>query len=642
MLHRFCLSCIALLCIHFHHVLAQTPQMEHVVTHNRVTIITDPSKGENSFTQWGVFPKDSKSFRSVKMLLTLGTPDLIPTAHWDYCDIIRIRRVKSKDSADKHIEIGRMLTPYGSIFGKGWQWQWEVDVTDFKSLLQDSVEIEYLHTGYEPVTVGWALTLDFAITYGPEIVRPMGMIALWNDKFKYGDEKNPITSSLLPVQYTVPKGAAINRIRIQHTGHGADQPRGCSEFCSRWRRILIDQKIVDERNLWKDCSVNPLYPQGGTWIYSRAYWCPGDLQQPDVIDVPIEAGKHEASVIMQPYTAMGNIQAYEHIGSYLFFYAEPQQKFDAALEDILAPTNKQQYARLNPAIDQPKILIRNVGSSTLTSLQIDYGTVGFATKHYTWKGSLGFNQTAWVVLPGEIDAMPGENKFSVTIGKPNGKKDAWAGDNSMISAFTAPELLPQQMIVHYKSNNNPGDNTILLVNTSGDTLFKKLPATVQPNTIYADTLQLKEGKYALILQDTAGNGLQFWANPRQGDGYLRLTDTSGNLVRIVESDCGKGETIFFAASPQYKPDTTKVIGAFSMFPRRTRDKIDLEFLLNKAAKLTVKITVDGILHQQHDYVSVKQGIFTYNIAYLPQGRYVVDVYVNGERSFTGRVNKDSR
>jgi len=640
MFKRFCLLCVVILCLHIHNASAQMPAMEHVITHHRVTITTDPAKGENSYKQWGVFPKNSNMIRSVKMLLTLGSPDSIPTAHWDYCDHINIRRVKSKDSADKHIEIGRMLTPYGSIYGKGWHWQWEVDVSDFKSLLQDSVEIEYLHTGYEPVSVGWALTIEFAITYGPEIVKPMGMIPLWNDQFKYGDDQHPITSSLLPVSYTVPEGAAINRIRIQHTGHGADQPRGCSEFCTRWRKIMIDQNIVDQRNLWKDCSANPLYPQGGTWIYSRADWCPGDLQQPDVIDVPIQAGNHEASVFMQPYSATGNIQAYEYIGSYLFFYAAPQQKYDAAIEEIWAPTNKQQYARLNPAINQSKILIRNVGSSHLTSLQINYGTAGFATKHYTWKGSLQFNQTALVVLPGAIDARPGANQFSVTISKPNGKADAWTGDNSMTSSFIGPEQLPQQMIVQYKTNNKPQDNTILLVNAFGDTLFRKLPVDVKPSTIYTDTLQLKEGKYALILQDTAGNGLQFWADPRQGDGYLRFTDMQGNLVHIVESDCGKGETVFFTASAQYKLDSTKIIGAFSMFPRRTRDKIDLDVRLNKAAKLTVKITSEGTLYQLHEYQSVKQGIFTYSIASLPPGRYIIEVYVNDERTFTGRVNKD--
>ena len=42
-----------------------------------------------------------------------------------------------------------MLTLYGSIFGKGWSWKWQVDVTDFAPFLRDSVEVEYNHTGYE-------------------------------------------------------------------------------------------------------------------------------------------------------------------------------------------------------------------------------------------------------------------------------------------------------------------------------------------------------------------------------------------------------------------------------------------------------------------------------------------------------------
>jgi len=25
----------------------------------------------------------------------------------------------------------------------------------------------------------------------------------------------------------------------------------------------------------EECADNPLYPQGGTWIYDRAGWCPG-------------------------------------------------------------------------------------------------------------------------------------------------------------------------------------------------------------------------------------------------------------------------------------------------------------------------------------------------------------------------------
>jgi hypothetical protein len=82
------------------------------------------------------------------------------------------------------------------------------------------------------------------------------------------------------------------------------------------------------------------------------------------------------------------------------------------------------------------------------------------------------------------------------------------------------------------------------------------------------------------------------------------------------------------------------MGAFQMFPRRTTDKIELDMLLNKAAPVEVKITVDGLLQQHHQYTMLQKGKFTYHIGYLPRGRFVVEVWSGGQRLFTGRVNRD--
>ena len=204
----------------------------------------------------------------------------------------------------------------------------------------------------------------------------------------------------------------------------------------------------------------------------------------------------------------------------------------------------------------------------------------------------------------------------------------------------SPRLLPRQMVVHFRTNNRPADNFLSLVNQSGDTVWKRGPAMHQANTLYRDTISLQEGWHNMVLTDTAGNGLQFWAQPQQGDGYLRLTDMQGRLIHVFESDCGSGEQLPFLATDAYVMDTANIQAAFSMFPRRTADKINLELQLSRKADVSVKITVDGNLYQQHDYRQVQQGQFTYSLAYLPKGRYVVDVYVEGKRRFTGRVNRD--
>ena len=621
---------------------AQKQSVKHVITHNRTTVVCDAGAGVKKFANWGVFPSVNAPVRKMMMHVTLGSPDSILTAHWDYLDHITIRRKGGVNGKSIDYEIGRMLTPYGSVFGKGWSWKWEVDVTDFSPLLRDSVEIEYLHSGYEATTVGWALTIDFEIVSGPPVVVPMGITPLWNAGYKYGDSKEKIEENLLPVNYESSAGTGINRIRIQHTGHGMDRPKGCSEFCSRWRKLRLDDVLVDQRNMWKDCGANPLYPQGGTWVYDRAYWCPGDLQVPDVIDVMTKPGKHKVALEMEPYTATGNIQAVESISSYLFHYSLPVNKVDVSVDKIMVPTNEQQFFRLNPASFNPRFVLRNLGAKNLHAVKITYGTEGFPKKVYQWKGDLKFNQTADIVLPGEIEMNVGENTFTISLSKPNGGKDAWMDDNELTSTFTAPGIYPTDFVLQFRTNNKPKDNKIFLINGSQDTVFYKGPEQLEANTIYLDTIRLKEGKYELCLTDSSGDGLEFWAEPRNGDGYLRMFDLKGNLVHAFESDCGNGEKLSFKASQKFVADTVNALFAFSLHPRSVTDKTELTLVSNKASNMQVLITVDGTVWQKHEYKGIKNGLFEYNLEHIPAGRIVLEVMMDGVSQFKGRLNKRKR
>ena len=623
-------------------VAAQKPVTSHVVTHNRATIICDPSKGENPYPAWGVFPAGNYPVRKITMHVTLGSPDHLNTAHWDYLDHIVLRRKGGANGTELNYELGRMLTPYGSIYNKGWNWKWQVDVTDFAPYLRDSVEVVYIHSGYEDNTVGWALTIDFEVLSGPAVVAPLGMVPLWNKGYKYGDPNEKIEEHLLPVGYESVAGAALSRIRIQHTGHGMDRPRGCSEFCNRWRAIKLDGKLVDRRDMWKDCGNNSLYPQGGTWIYDRAYWCPGDLQQPDVIDVFTKPGSHEVSLQMEPYTATANIQAVENISAYLFQYTAPKQKTDVAVEAIMVPSDEQRFFRLNPASFIPRIAIRNLGSDPLRSLTIVYGTEGFVKKTFHWKGELPFNKTAEIGLPGEIQEKDGVNTFSVVLSKPNGKTDAWSGDNEMKASFTAPEKFPSEFVLQLLTNNKPKDNSIFLVNDRLDTIFQKTPQQLEAVTLYTDTIRLAAGKYTLNLVDTAGDGLQFWAQPRNGDGYLRMFDMKGTLIHAFESDCGNGEMLGFKAVPGFERDTTVPRYAFSLYPRSVVDQTQLSVVSNRLSKMTVQITVDGVIWQKHEYKGIRNAVFNYDLTHLPEGRIVVEAFMDGVSQFKGRINKRKR
>lgn len=612
---------------------------KHVVTHSRTTITTDPSKGTNSYFAWGEFPGKDVPIRKIIMHVTLGTPDSISTAHWDYCDHIRIRKAGGKNGKDMKYEIGRMLTPYGSIYSKGWDFTWSVDVTDFSMLLRDSVEIEYEHTGYEPKTVGWALTIDFEFMAGPPAIVPLSIQPMWDDQYPYGDPENPFEDILKKITYTKTEGAVLNRLRIQHTGHGMDSPNGCSEFCNRWREIYFNDKQIQHKELWKNCGDNPLYPQGGTWIFDRALWCPGDLQVADQIDVHPANGENSFRIAMEPYTATKNIQARENISSVLIQYGAPVSKNDVAVEEIIVPNSDKFYNRENPACFNPVIKIRNLGSKPLKSLLIDYKTEGSMNRTYKWKGDLGFNEVVTITIPTRIFFKDASNKFLVQCHKPNGKKDAWVGDNSLISKFEAPEEMPEDFIIQYKTNNTPEENSIFILNHSGDTVYIKPHEGIKPDTLYTDTIHLPSAPYEMYLTDEGGNGLEFWFMVKQGVGYLRLLDYNGNLIHLFEKDCGDGQKFAFNTSTNYKPSEIPIYDFF-IYPKRIKDdKFSLYTYFNNKVEMEVTLMTIGNDVQKYTYYDTPGGEYKFDISHLPKGRYIVEVHVNGKLEYKTRINK---
>ncbi len=611
-----------------------------VTTHQGITINTDPAEGMNYFPSWGIFPSIDEDIRQITMKVTLGHPDTMAIAHWDYLDFIYLRRKGGVNEPSRDIEIGRMLTPYGSSFKDDWQFTWEVDVTDFSMLLRDSVEIEYMHSGWEPETLGWALTVGFEIVLGPPAAKPISITEIYNGRFPYGNAEDPIENHLTPFSFEFEEKADFGRIRIQHTGHGADSPRYCSEFCSRWRDVLFNGALIDHRDLWKDCGANPLYPQGGTWIHDRAYWCPGDLQQPDLFDVVAGAGVNTIQFMMEPYIATANVHAEEIISAYLVQYEKPANKHDVALVDVMVPSKKQLYSRQNPAVFNPIVVIKNLGSEPLEKVEISYGTAGFKQKKFIWKGVLAFNETEQVTLPGEIDFKQGRNQFEVSLERPNGQKDAWEKDNSLIQDFEGPKVLPLQFKVQYKTNNKPEENHLFMVNSTGDTIYQRRPEQCRPNEIYVDTVALKSGNYEFHLTDSAGDGLEFWARPQSGYGYLRLLDMEDNIIHPFISDCGNGQFLAFKAERNAVRDTSISQSAFFLYPRRTKKNIELDAFLPTPSTLRVQFMTEGLVLAVHEFYDFKGGSIGFDIGHLSPARYIVEIYVNDELMHRNRINRD--
>lgn len=533
-------------------------------------------------------------------------------------------------------ELGRYITPYGNGLSLGAGWTWTFDVSDYRTLLSDSVHL----------TAGnWQELLDMKFLF-IEGTPPRDIVSiqnLWNGGFNYGQSSDPIESHLVPLTVSIPSTAVTARWKSRITGHGMDTPENCAEFCPKSHYFKVNGTQRFNKIVWRDnCDVNPLYPQGGTWVYDRSNWCPGaEVETYDFELTPfVTPGTtvildHDA----QPYINTGGWDYYQ-IEDQLVTYGAPNFTLDAAIENILSPSKDQMWGRYNPICDNPVIRIKNTGSTTLTSLTITYGLVGATPSVYTWTGSLPFMETATVKLA-NFNWMPGATKFNVTLSSPNGGTDQYAYNNSMVSDFVYPPSMPDQMVFDVKTNNNGFETNYELRDANGTVLLSR--TGLSPNTTYRDTLTLPTGCYEFVLNDLGEDGLNFWANPGQGNGYCRFRRaTSTTILKTFNADFGgqiyQQFTVGLVSdvSDNYIHTTNTEL---YVYPNPSNGLVNIDF--NMTGKNDGQIEIINTLGERvfvHAFKNLTSGAVEADLSRFHSGIYFVTLRT-GDQVITKRVMK---
>lgn len=303
----------------------------------------------------------------------------------------------------------------------------------------------------------------------------------------------------------------------------------------------------------QECADNPLYPQGGTWIYDRAGWCPGDkVTTQDFELTPLVQG-------MDEFTVDYNIE-YDPDGNYRFegqliTYGEPNYQLDAEISDVLSPSDWRVKSRMNPICNTPKILIRNNGSTELTSATITYGIDG-NTESMEWTGNLGFLESAEVELQTlNPNFWQGSDEdlllFEVSLTNPNGTADQNPSNNNATSHFHRPPTYTygtgeddnNEVVIWTKTNNSYWETEVSIRNMDDDLVYLKNDFDL-PNENYRDTIQLNAGCYKFHLKDFDDDGLQFFAN-NDGSGSCRMKKVAGGNFINFERDFGKEIVHYF-------------------------------------------------------------------------------------------------
>jgi hypothetical protein len=552
---------------------------------------------------------------------------VIDTLHWSADTVVyqSYTTTYSVFEVIENIEIGRLITPYAGTYPNTWKWTYRFDVTDFQHLLKDSVEIRAFYSGYQD---GFTVTLNFRFVEGEPPLKVARLQKMFGGSFPYGNPSNPIGNYMTPLLHQSYPGATRTDALLYITGHGFGGNENCAEFCSKNYYLKVNNQSKASAAVWDNtCGWNPIFPQGGTWVYNRANWCPGSSVSWYRHDVtPFLLGQTNLiGFDMQAFTNVNNNYCSYITEGHVIDYLPPTYQNDASVEEILAPSSNPNHSRFNPICGSPKIRIRNNGATALTAAKIEYGVSGGAMQVFNWTGNLALLAEAEVDLPPLSSWFNsfGANTFFARITEANGQADELAFNNEQQSAFQAVPQLPDSFFIFFKTNMLPTENSWLIENSSGQVVRSR--NTFPTNTLSRDTIRLEPGCYRFRFNDLGGDGIAFWANQPAGTGSLRFMDAVSPfpMLRNFGGDFGSGVDFQFTVGYQM---STGILSEqiWKLYPNPANDHITVEFHAELQGQYVFRV-VDllGRTVQQEQRNLYGEQSANIGLSHLPSGSYVL-------------------
>lgn len=462
-------------------------------------------------------------------------------------------------------EIMSFVTPYGIGLDFGEQGlTWTFDVTDYGPILKGKKRL-FMSRGGQ-----WQEEMDIRFEFIEGIPERdvIDIQQIWKvDQVPYANILNDWRYEPRQFQYEPEVNSYIIQTAI--TGHGGE-----GEFIPRNHMIDVDG-FTDTWTVWKECSENPVYPQGGTWIYDRAGWCPGmatDIRRYNV--TPYFQFSQTPLVDYTVQTASGDSRYI--VNAQLIKYGPPNFSVDLALSDILYPSSKIEYGRFNPSCIEPRVLIKNKGSESVNNITIYYGFKGKSEHSFEWTGFLSSGQEWQITLPyiPSLAAAETGDEFYARVEIEDG-----VDQNEQNNEYSIPVVMPDYyedaIIIEYKTNSAPQETSYTVKDGSGTVVHSRSGSLLSRNTIYRDTLTGLNGCYEIHITDSDDDGLYWWHQSPDGSGYVRVK-APGEQSKIIANEFGGFVRYNFSAGMVSSTHELQYVSDVNLYPNPTTGEFHLE------------------------------------------------------------------
>lgn len=448
-------------------------------------------------------------------------------------------------------EIMSFVTPYGIGLDFGLEGlTWTFDVTDLGPVLKGDKRI-YMTAGGQ-----WQEDMDirFEFIKGTPDRDVIDIQQIW--PVRSTGYTNILSDwRYEPRQFQYDDNVASYVIKTAITGHGQQ-----GEFIPRNHTVDVDG-FTDTWQVWKECADNPVYPQGGTWVYDRAGWCPGMATDVRTYDVtPYFKFADKPFVDYTIATASGDSRYY--VNSQLVSYGPANKTNDAGIVDIINPSTRIEHGRFNPSCYAPQVVLKNHGSETMRNATITYGIVGESEATYEWTGTLNFLGTTVVTLPNNLNLTQGGNG-SEFFAKVQVSNDEDNNNDEIKTSINIPDHYEGGFVIETRTNSVK-ETSYRVEDIDGNVLLNRAAASLSNNSVYRDTLNNLNGCFRVIVTDSDQDGISWWAN-NDGNGYVRVKEI-GKPWQTIATDFGAFIEYNFTSGIISNIDNLEKITTVNIYP----------------------------------------------------------------------------
>jgi hypothetical protein len=227
-------------------------------------------------------------------------------------------------------------------------------------------------------------------------------------------------------------------------------------------------------------------------------------------------------------------------------------------------------------------------------------------------------------------------KFYAMVKHPNGQQDEYSLNDSAYSKF---DLVPEYdvpLVMYFRTNNKPNENEWKIYDSQGTVVASQ--SSFASQTLYMDTLNFSPGCYEMVLTDSDNDGISWWANNDENNGYMRFRKLNGAYVKMIEGDFGKQIRYVFRYGNSVDVKEQKQELGVSVYPNPSNGRFNIK--LNSLPEQTAAIKVFDSAGKQ---VFIKELDITQskmlqriNLSGVDNGIYLLKVE-SGDQTFSEKI-----